>query len=437
MDESHTYIGIILYIIFLVTDMVLYAFKSAISVANTKTIDEKAETGDRKAVLLNKILDNPANFDITMNVFIFMSTLVAGGYIVNAIAASIGHYIGVRLLVATVMLIIMLIFGLCIPYRLGKINAEKKALNLIKSVRIIMIVFTPIIFVTMSVSRLFLKMFGIKFKGDEDNVTEDEIITMVNEGQEQGLIEASEAEMINNIFELGDKNAGDIMTHRSNIEAVEQNATLDEFIRNNVDGKYSRFPVYDEDIDNIVGTIHLRDAIIAHRNTSNRKKKICDVKNLMRDAFFVPESRDINDLLNEMRDNKIHMGIVVDEYGQTAGIVSMEDILEEIVGNILDEYDEEEIIEQTENDTYVVDGLTELEDLNKLLKARIENENYDTLNGFLISKLGRIADEDEKEVVEAYGFRFHILEVTGNVIRKVEIIQIKQENNEEERQKDE
>jgi putative hemolysin len=406
-------------------------------VANTKTIDEKAETGDRKAVLLNKILDNPANFDITMNVFIFMSTLVAGGYIVNAIAASIGHYIGVRLLVATVMLIIMLIFGLCIPYRLGKINAEKKALNLIKSVRIIMIVFTPIIFVTMSVSRLFLKMFGIKFKGDEDNVTEDEIITMVNEGQEQGLIEASEAEMINNIFELGDKNAGDIMTHRSNIEAVEQNATLDEFIRNNVDGKYSRFPVYDEDIDNIVGTIHLRDAIIAHRNTSNRKKKICDVKNLMRDAFFVPESRDINDLLNEMRDNKIHMGIVVDEYGQTAGIVSMEDILEEIVGNILDEYDEEEIIEQTENDTYVVDGLTELEDLNKLLNARIENENYDTLNGFLISKLGRIADEDEKEVVEAYGFRFHILEVTGNVIRKVEIIQIKQENNEEERQKDE
>jgi putative hemolysin len=372
-----------------------------------------------------------------MNVFIFMSTLVAGGYIVNAIAASIGHYIGVRLLVATVMLIIMLIFGLCIPYRLGKINAEKKALNLIKSVRIIMIVFTPIIFVTMSVSRLFLKMFGIKFKGDEDNVTEDEIITMVNEGQEQGLIEASEAEMINNIFELGDKNAGDIMTHRSNIEAVEQNATLDEFIRNNVDGKYSRFPVYDEDIDNIVGTIHLRDAIIAHRNTSNRKKKICDVKNLMRDAFFVPESRDINDLLNEMRDNKIHMGIVVDEYGQTAGIVSMEDILEEIVGNILDEYDEEEIIEQTENDTYVVDGLTELEDLNKLLNARIENENYDTLNGFLISKLGRIADEDEKEVVEAYGFRFHILEVTGNVIRKVEIIQIKQENNEEERQKDE
>ena len=418
MDESHTYIGIILYIIFLVTDMVLYAFKSAISVANTKTIDEKAETGDRKAVLLNKILDNPANFDITMNVFIFMSTLVAGGYIVNAIAASIGHYIGVRLLVATVMLIIMLIFGLCIPYRLGKINAEKKALNLIKSVRIIMIVFTPIIFVTMSVSRLFLKMFGIKFKGDEDNVTEDEIITMVNEGQEQGLIEASEAEMINNIFELG-------------------NATLDEFIRNNVDGKYSRFPVYDEDIDNIVGTIHLRDAIIAHRNTSNRKKKICDVKNLMRDAFFVPESRDINDLLNEMRDNKIHMGIVVDEYGQTAGIVSMEDIREEIVGNILDEYDEEEIIEQTENDTYVVDGLTELEDLNKLLNARIENENYDTLNGFLISKLGRIADEDEKEVVEAYGFRFHILEVTGNVIRKVEIIQIKQENNEEERQKDE
>ena len=175
-------------------------------------------------VLLNKILDNPANFDITMNVFIFMSTLVAGGYIVNAIAASIGHYIGVRLLVATVMLIIMLIFGLCIPYRLGKINAEKKALNLIKSVRIIMIVFTPIIFVTMSVSRLFLKMFGIKFKGDEDNVTEDEIITMVNEGQEQGLIEASEAEMIHNIFEFNDITVSEVMTHRTDVYAVDINS---------------------------------------------------------------------------------------------------------------------------------------------------------------------------------------------------------------------
>lgn len=419
MEDAHIYIGIALYIIFLITDMVLYAFKSAISVINTKEIDEKAESGNRKAVLLNKIIEKPAKFDITMNVFVFISTLTAGGYIVRAATD------GRKIAAGCIMLAVMLIAGVCVPYRAGRINAVRKALRLVNPVHFIMTVFSPFIAVVIFLSAGVMKLMGVNGKYDDDNVTEEEIITMVNEGHEQGVIEASEAEMINNIFELGDKNAGDIMTHRSNIEAVSSDITLDGFIRKTVDGKYSRFPVYEGDIDNIIGTIHIRDAVMSHRNPSNRKKKLADINGLLREPFFVPETRDIEDLLGDMRDGKIHMGIVVDEYGQTAGLISMEDILEEIVGNILDEYDEEDIIEHTCDNTYVVDGLTELEDLNRLLNIKLENENYDTLNGFLISRLGRIASENEQETIEAYGYEFHILEVAGNVIRKVEIIQKK------------
>lgn len=236
--------------------------------------------------------------------------------------------------------------------------------------------------------------------------------------------------MITNIFELGDKKAGDIMIHRSNIVAVDDSITLDEFIQKHIEGKYSRFPVYEGDIDNIVGTIHIRDALILYRNIPNRKKKIKSIKGLLRKPFMVPDSIDIDELLKDMQEVKIHMGIVVDEYGQTAGIVTLEDIIEEIVGNILDEYDEdEEAVEYAGDDTYVVDGLTEIEDINKLLRIKIESDDFETLNGFLISKLGRIADENEKEIIEDFGYEFRILEVTGNVIRKVEIT--KKENKEE------
>ena len=323
------------------------------------------------------------------------------------------------------MILVFIIFGVIIPEKCGRRKPVRTAIRLVKYVRFLMLVLSPVVFVTTMIAKGILRIFGIKNPDAEENVTEEEIITMVNEGQEQGVLEAGEAEMITNIFELGDKHAGDIMTHRSNIEAVESTITLDNFIQNHIEGKYSRFPVYEGDIDNIVGTIHIRDALIFYRNIPNRKKLLKDVKGLLRKPYMVPETMDIDDMLKDMQEKKIHMGIVVDEYGQTAGIVSMEDIIEEIVGNILDEYDdEEEVVEYAGDDTYVVDGLTAIEDINSLLGIKIESDGFETLNGFLISKLGRIASENETEVIEAYGFSFKILEVTGNVIRKVEITKI-------------
>ncbi len=427
MGEGHTYAWIAVFILFLIIDGILYSFEAAISGVNENDIDERAEEGNKKAKKLKRLIDEPARFSDTFDIVIFITNVIAGVYI----AASAGSYISSHtaitsswapVIASTVMLLILIVFGVLIPKKCGKRSADKTAYTLVNIAGAIIVVFTPITIAAAFIARLIIRIFGIKPDENNDNVTEQEIITMVNEGQEQGVLEESEAEMITNIFELGDKHSGDIMTHRSSIVALDCHMTLEDVIQQQLDGNYSRFPVYDENIDNIVGTLHIRDAIILYRNIPNKKKQIHNVKGLLRAPFLVPDTRDIDDLLKEMQAKKVHMGIVIDEYGQTAGIITMEDIIEEIVGSILDEYDEEEeVIEQNEDDSYVVDGLTELEDLNKLLGIDIESDEYETLNGFLISRLDRIPDEDTIEDVVDFGYRFKILEVSGNVIRRVEI----------------
>lgn len=427
MGYGHLYIGIALTLFFIIIDAVIYSFRAAIDNINESIVEEKAKDGSNGASYLLKLLETPAKISNTINIVVFVTNIVAGSYILGAFTRIITREMKndnpwIYVVVAFVMIVVFLVLGVLIPERCGKRRPEIIAFRLVRIIRVIMVIFSPIAFLTTGISRIILALFGVKQKEDEDNVTEEEIITMVNEGQEQGVLEAGEAEMITNIFELGDKKAGDIMTHRSNIVAVEDSITLDEFIQKHIEGKFSRFPVFEDDIDNIVGTIHIRDALILYRNIPNRKKKLKAIKGLLRTPYMVPDSIDIDELLKDMQELKIHMGIVVDEYGQTTGLITLEDIIEEIVGNILDEYDEdEESVEYAGDDTYVVDGLTELGDINKLLGIKIESDDFETLNGFLISKLGRIADENEKELIEDFGFEFKILEVTGNVIRKVEI----------------
>ena len=428
------YIGIALFALFLLLDAVLYAFQSAIEGVNQTLLEEKIKNGDTKAAKLQKMISNPARLEHTINMIVFVTNIIAGGYILRVVGRTVSAGMSINsswigFVTGLVMILILIIFGVVIPQKCGKRSPDKIANANVRTVTAICIVNLPIVWLVSFVSDGILRLFGIKTDYDNENVTEEEIITMVNEGQEQGVLEASEAEMITNIFELADKNAGDIMTHRSTIIALNVDMTLEEVIQKHIDGKYSRFPVYDEDIDHIVGTLHIRDALIVYRNMNNRKKQIGKIKGLIRDAYFVPETMGIDDVLKKMQADKVHMGIVIDEYGQTAGIISMEDIIEEIVGNILDEYDdEEEIIEQTEDDTYLVDGLIELTELNKLIGAGIECEDFETLNGFLISILKKIPEEGSNEEIEAFGFCFKIIEVSGNVIRKVEITRISNEN---------
>lgn len=428
MGDGQSYLGIALFVLFLITDIVLYAFSAAISEINESEIEKKASDGNKKAILIKKLTTSASTFRDTLDIVVFITNVVAGAFILGAIHTMVqkgveADYVWMPALISFVMLLILIVFGVIVPKKCGKRNPEKTAFAFVGAVNFIVIILYPINRTVTFLAKVILRLFGIHADEANDSVTEEEIITMVNEGQEQGVFEASEAEMIANIFELGDKNAGDIMTHRSSIIALDCHMTLEKLIQEHIDGKYSRFPVYEGDIDNIVGTLHIRDALILYRNIPNRKKEIGSLKALIRPAFFVPDTRDIDDLLKDMQAEKIHMGVVVDEYGQTVGLISMEDIIEEIVGNILDEYDDEEqdIIKQNTDDSYVVDGLTELGDLSRLLGSEIKSEDFDTLNGYLISKLDRIPEENEQIEVLSDGFRFKVLEVSGNVIRKVEI----------------
>ena len=268
---------------------------------------------------------------------------------------------------------------------------------------------------------LFFRVFHF-FKGEqEDSVTEKEIISMVDEAHEKGVLQKDEAEMIQNIFAFEDKEVGVVMTHRSSVAAFAMDDLLKDVVNHMMEEENSRYPVCGEDMDDIRGLIHYKDALkFFTQNPWAKFKPLKELPGLIRKATFVPETRHIGQLFRTMQARQVHMAVVVDEYGQTAGIVTMEDIVEEIVGNIQDEYDEEEelIIKQADG-TYIVDGMTQLEDLEELLGISFNEEDYDTINGYLIDCLDRIPSEDEECQVEFGGYLFHVLSVDNNTIRKV------------------
>lgn len=277
------------------------------------------------------------------------------------------------------------------------------------------------------------KLFGRGKFGTGEDVTEEEIMSMVNEGHEQGVLLASEAEMINNIVTLGDKEAKDIMTHRKSIAAIDATMTLREVLREIEDKGFSRYPVYSENIDNIIGVIHIKDILNLMLKQDVMDVPVTKLDRLVSPVPFIPETRNIDVLFKNMQSQKKHMVIVVDEYGQTAGLVSMEDILEEIVGNILDEHDAEEMrIIHAEDGSYLMDGMTELEEVCQILDIgeQEELEDFDTLNGFIVSQIDRIPSDGEVFQISAYGYCFEVLLVENKMIRTVRVTKEKQTEDE-------
>ena len=236
------------------------------------------------------------------------------------------------------------------------------------------------------------------------------------------VIQKEATQLIRNVFRYLDKDAKDIMTHRKNIVAIDEEEILEDALKFMLEENYSRFPVYVESIDEIIGFMHLREAMTCYLDSSLRDKPLKELKSYIRPVPFIPETKSIDTLFREMQAEKSHMAIVVDEYGQTSGLVALEDILEEIVGNIMDEHDdEEEMIEIHTDGHYIVNGMLELEKLEDLIPVVFEKEEYETLNGFLIAELDRIPGEDEECIVEYQGYRFTVLDINDNTIQRVEI----------------
>ena len=260
------------------------------------------------------------------------------------------------------------------------------------------------------------------FRKKDDNVT-DEIKNIVQEGHQQGELLDSEAEMITNIIEFGDKEAHDIMTHRKNIVAIDADTTIKDCFEFVLGENYSRFPVYEGDIDHIIGVMHLRDLLKIYADSYKRNHTIYELKDeMIFDPHFIPETRNINALFKSMQSEKVHMAVVVDEYGQTTGIVTMEDILEEIVGNIMDEYDvEEQYIVRDSDGSYIMDGYTQLDDIEDMLNISFADEDSDTLSGFIISRMEHLPEDNEQFEVWYSGYRFSVLEVDNKRVKKVRV----------------
>ena len=255
-----------------------------------------------------------------------------------------------------------------------------------------------------------------------DDVTEEEIISMVREGHEQGTILASEAELIHNVFEFDDKEVKDIMTHRKNIVSLDGSMSFIDAIEFIIDTGKSRFPVYENDVDSIIGVLHIKDAFTFFEKNEVYRSSIKDIDGLIRPVDFIPETVNINDLFKKMQSKKSHLAMVVDEYGQISGLIAMEDILEELVGNIEDEHDEEEnYIRKSDDETFIMDGMTEFSDVKEALSLPVEDDAYETLNGFIISLSDKIPEEGDKTVISAYGYKFSVMSVEDKVIKQVMI----------------
>lgn len=253
---------------------------------------------------------------------------------------------------------------------------------------------------------------------DENNEYEEEIKNMVREGLEQGVIEEDERELINNVFEFGDKEAKDVMRFRKKIVAIDNSKDVEDCLNFMLEQPYSRYPLYEGDIDNIIGIVYLKDVIEAFLNNENKS-----LDEIAREAFFVHETMEISVLFKKMQTKKIHMAIVVDEYGQTEGIVAMEDMLEVIVGNILDEYDidEHEIVKLGGEDGYLVQGVTRLEVIEHLLDIEFPDRDIETINGFMIDQLRHLPDDNEDVEIVFEGYSFKSMDIHDNMIRQIKV----------------
>ena len=396
------------------------AFFAATEIAfislNDAKIEKQAKEGNKKAKKIKKMLQEPSKFLATIQVGITLAGFLSSAFAADAFASSLAPQlenlipIGIDIwekisiiLITLILSYFSLVFGELVPKRLAMKNPERIAFGTIGIIRVINKITSPIVaflnFSTNSIS----KLFGVGPE-HEEVVTEEEIRMMVDVGEEKGSIEEEEKEFINNVFEFNDKIVSEVMNHRTEVYAIDVKSNVQDILRDLKEYKYSRIPVYEENIDNVVGILFIKD-LLAYAY-SNKEVKI---KKLMRPAYFVSENKQINELFRDMKKNKQQLAIVLDEYGGTAGIISMEDIIEELVGNIFDEYDDvEKDYEKIDDNTFMINGSVSIYELRKILNVTIPEGDYDTLSGYLIELLGRIPSDDETPVIETEKVTYRI-----------------------------
>ena len=402
---------LIILIILLMLSAFFSSAETALTTVNRIRIRSLADDGSKRAKTVLKITDDSGKM---------LSAILIGNNIVNVAAASITTSLAYSLggsavaIANAVITIAILLFGEITPKTTATIHAEKLALIYAPIISIFMKIMTPVIFIINGLSNAVLLLLRIDPNAKNQTMTENELRTIVDVSHEDGVIESDEKEMIYNVFDLGDAKAKDVMVPRVHVTFADVNTTYEELIEIFREDKFTRLPIFEDSTDNVIGTINMKDLLLFD-NT-----KEFHIRDILREAYFTYEYKNISELLVEMREASFNIAIVLDEYGDTAGLITLEDILEEIVGEIHDEYDEneEDFIKEIGEREYMIEGSTNLDDLNDRLDLQLESEDYDSLGGFIIEHLDRLPEEGDSITTED-GLRLVVESLDKNRIESV------------------
>ena len=442
--------SIILKVVLLFALILVNAFfamsEMAIVTLNDSKMEKMADEGHKKAKKVLRLTEDSSRFLSTIQVGVTLA-----GFLTSAVAATsfssiltawltdlfsitdksvIGLVASLSLILITIIIsYFSLVLGELLPKRIAMHNPESISFRVVGILLFFKAIMRPIVGLLSASTNGMLRLFGINPKDTPQAVTEEEIRMLVDVGEEKGVIEESQKEMINNIFEFDDIVAADVMTHRTDVVAIDINDSFTSVLKTVMEEGYSRIPVYDDDLDDIKGVLYVKDLLkFVGQDLPKR-----GVSKLMRKAYFVPESKKCGELFSEMTEKRIQLAIVSDEYGGFAGIVTIEDLLESIVGNMQDEYDdEEEEFEKLNDTTYTIDGVTDIEEVEEELGIKLPQGEYDTVAGMIMSILGRIHEENETPTVEVAGCEFTVESINERRIERVKIVKLPVEEETEE-----
>lgn len=425
---------VILFVLILVNAFFAMSEIAIISLNDNK-IDKLAGEGHKKAKQILRLTANSSGFLSTIQIGVtlagFLTSASAAEFfspiVANAFVGWFPALSSYETVVGTISLVIVtlvmsyfsLVLGELVPKRIAMQKSEQVSYFVVGILLFINKITGPFVKILSLSTNGVIRLIGLDPNADEEQVTEEEILMMVDVGEEKGVIENAQREMINNIFEFDDIDAGDIMTHRVDITAVEADEPISEVVQAAIEDGYSRIPVYDDDPDNIVGIVYIKDLL---KFIGQNMPTDTTIRYIMREAYFVPETKRCGELFNEMIEKHMQMAIIIDEFGGTAGLVTIEDLVEAIVGNIQDEYDEEEDeISKINESTFTVEGITDIDEVDELVGATLPEGDYDTIGGFIISQLGYLPVDGDMDTLTYENLIFTVLNVEERRIGKIKI----------------
>ncbi len=433
---------IALQLLFLAVLILINAFFSAAEMAivsvNKNKIRVLVQAENEKAKLLQKLLEEPNRFLSTIQVVITLAGFLASASAATTMAGDIGVFLGKHgipwgtqlgvVFVTMILSYVTLVLGELYPKRMALQHSEKIAMASVKPIMLMSRIAAPFVWLLSVSVTILLKLTGQKMSSSGDQFSEDEVMSMLEFGQETGVLKEEGAKMINSIFAFDDKLAYEVMTPRTDVFTIDIDDPEEEYIDELMELKYSRIPVYENDSDNIIGILNIKDYLIKARNQGFKNVEIRDI---LRKPYFVPDSKNIDNLFRELQASKQHIAILIDEYGGFSGIVTMEDLIEEIMGDISDEYDEAyQELQQIGENEYLLEGLISLDTLNEALNLDLSSENCETLGGFLLEILGEIPQEDVEDypAIDYKNYKFKIEEVLDRRIENVRLTILPEES---------